>query len=489
MEYITYFINNIQIIMSLFFKTVGLTIVSFVMIVIIDYVYIKRVLNGGVKVSAQFSNLMFLPILPLGFEMLRTFLIGIDIHDKLQSTIYIMDKIVIITSLIWVILFIIYLISIIVFKVKNIEYIPKKENKIRWITNSVVSVISIIISFIITNNNSIITGGVVYLTGTVFDIVKIVFAIGITLCTILFILNRKKLPNVYIMPIVFIDILYLILVSLESFATFYTTYITSFFVFIIMALFFTIESQDGQILEDYMNAIEKEKKLKKGKRNFLNNASHEIRTSIYLIKGYSDLLLGNDDTLTNDIKLKDIENSSIRLKNIVENLVHISYIEKEKVTVKQDTYDFNALYNKIITDIKNNNLNEMINLNFDAPNNIQNKLYGDKDKIYNIITKIIYNAIYNTKFGEVQLKITEQQLDQNYKKLIFTIINSGNTMTEEMYKKDFNDYIIENNNINNEIIGLLVAKSYIDMLGGDIKFISNENSTEYIVSITQKIII
>lgn len=489
MEYITYFINNIQIIMSLFFKTVGLTIVSFVMIVIIDYVYIKRVLNGGVKVSAQFSNLMFLPILPLGFEMLRTFLIGIDIHDKLQSTIYIMDKIVIITSLIWVILFIIYLISIIVFKVKNIEYIPKKENKIRWITNSVVSVISIIISFIITNNNSIITGGVVYLTGTVFDIVKIVFAIGITLCTILFIFNRKKLPNVYIMPIVFIDILYLILVSLESFATFYTTYITSFFVFIIMALFFTIESQDGQILEDYMNAIEKEKKLKKGKRNFLNNASHEIRTSIYLIKGYSDLLLGNDDTLTNDIKLKDIENSSIRLKNIVENLVHISYIEKQKVTVKQDTYDFNVLYNKIITDIKNNNLNEMINLNFDTPNNIQNKLYGDKDKIYNIITKIIYNAIYNTKFGEVQLKITEQQLDQNYKKLIFTIINSGNTMTEEMYKKDFNDYIIENNNINNEIIGLLVAKSYIDMLGGDIKFISNENSTEYIVSITQKIII
>lgn len=489
MEYITYFINNIQIIMSLFFKTVGFTIVSFVMIVIIDYVYIKRVLNGGVKVSAQFSNLMFLPILPLGFEMLRTFLIGIDIHDKLQSTIYIMDKIVIITSLIWVILFIIYLISIIVFKVKNIEYIPKKENKIRWITNSVVSVISIIISFIITNNNSIITGGVVYLTGTVFDIVKIVFAIGITLCTILFIFNRKKLPNVYIMPIVFIDILYLILVSLESFATFYTTYITSFFVFIIMALFFTIESQDGQILEDYMNAIEKEKKLKKGKRNFLNNASHEIRTSIYLIKGYSDLLLGNDDTLTNDIKLKDIENSSIRLKNIVENLVHISYIEKQKVTVKQDTYDFNVLYNKIITDIKNNNLNEMINLNFDTPNNIQNKLYGDKDKIYNIITKIIYNAIYNTKFGEVQLKITEQQLDQNYKKLIFTIINSGNTMTEEMYKKDFNDYIIENNNINNEIIGLLVAKSYIDMLGGDIKFISNENSTEYIVSITQKIII
>ena len=60
-------------------------------------------------------------------------------------------------------------------------------------------------------------------------------------------------------------------------------------------------------------------------------------------------------------------------------------------------------------------------------------------------------------------------------------------MAEEAYNMSFEDYIIENNSIHSDRIGFLIAKSFIDMLGGEIEFSSNEEEgTKYNIKITQK---
>ena len=146
MEIIRFIFENIQLIFNVFFKTVGLTIVSFVMIVIIDIIYIRKVLAGNVKVSAQFSNLMFLPILPLGFEMLRTFLMTIDIYNKINTAIVVMDYIIVITDIAWILMFFTYLLYIIKFKISNKEYEPKIETRNRRLINLGITIVSIVMS-------------------------------------------------------------------------------------------------------------------------------------------------------------------------------------------------------------------------------------------------------------------------------------------------------------------------------------------------------
>lgn len=487
MEYINYLIQNIQLIMSMFFKTVGLTIVSFVMIIIIDISYIRRILSGNVKVSPQFSNLMFIPILPLGFEMLRTFLMGMDIHNKIQQTILVMDNIIIATSLIWILIFISYFIYIYKFKIKNKEYISKKEDKKRRITNAIITIISIVLTIVIPFEKSITTAGTIYLTGPILNIIKILFTISLTICTLLLIMHKKKLTNVYVTPLLFMDAVYILLVVLEKFAGFYTTYISSFFVFIVMAIFFTLESQDRKILDDYKIAVEKEKKLKKGKENFLTNAFHDIISPIYIMQGYSDLFI--EDNYIDEERIRYIETSAVKLKNVVENLVIISYIQKEKILVEQTSYNSEELYKKIKSDIEDYNTNDTVRITVETVGELTNNLYGDHDKIYTIITKIIYNAISNTNYGEVKLSISEEKLDKHYIQISFNISNSGHIMTEEMYNMGFEDYIIENNSVHSERIGLLIAKSFTDMLGGEIEFINKEGmGTQYNVKITQKLL-
>lgn len=487
-DIILYIINNIQLIFNVFFKTVGLTIVSFVMIVIIDLIYIRKVVAGNVKVSPQFSNLLFLPIVPLGFEMLRTFLMTIDVLGKINTIILIMDYIIVITSIAWILMFYTYILYIIKYKIANKEYEPKIQTRNRRLTNIVITIISILVSVLIPFTKETTAAGTIYLTGLTFDILKILFIIGLIICTLLFIINKKKLTNVFNMPFIFVDIIYIVLLVLEKALNFHTNYLSSFFVFVAMAIFFTIESQDSQILTDYHLAIEKEKKLKKGKENFLNNVSHDMRVPIYIMQGYSELAL--EENKLDDKTIKDMEVSSIKLRTIIDNLINISYIQTDKVIAEQSNYSSNELYEKIISDTKHYNTNENVSIQMDLqPGMIQN-LYGDHDKIYRIITKIIYIALSNTSYGQVKLKIEEQKLDKNYTEITYKISNSGHVMTEEMYNMSFEDYIIENNSVHSERIGLLIAKNYTEVLGGEISFKNDKDQgTEYTVKIIQKIVL
>ena len=488
MEIIRFIFENIQLIFNVFFKTVGLTIVSFVMIVIIDIIYIRKVLAGNVKVSAQFSNLMFLPILPLGFEMLRTFLMTIDIYNKINTAIVVMDYIIVITDIAWILMFFTYLLYIIKFKISNKEYEPKIETRNRRLINLGITIVSILVSVLIPFQKETTSAGTIYLTGMTFDVLKILFIIGLIVCTLLFIFNKKKLVNVFNMPFIFVDIMYIALLLLEKVLNFHTNYLSSFFVFVVMALFFTIESQDSQILTDYQIAVEKEKKLKKGKENFLNNVSHDMRVPIYIMQGYSELAL--EENKLDDKTIKDMETSSVKLKTIIDNLINISYIQTDKVVAEQSNYVSNELYEKIIFDTKHYNTNENVSIQMELqPGMIQN-LFGDHEKIYKIITKIIYVALSNTSYGQVKLKVEEQKLDKNYTEITYKISNSGHVMTEEMYNMSFEDYIIENNSVHSERIGLLIAKNYTEVLGGEISFKNDKDQgTEYTVKIIQKIVL
>ena len=98
------------------------------------------------------------------------------------------------------------------------------------------------------------------------------------------------------------------------------------------------------------------------------------------------------------------------------------------------------------------------------------------------------NAIDNTNYGEVKLDVKGETLDQDMIEITYTISNSGHTMTNEMFEMDYEEYMISHEHKNYIKLGVIIAKRYVELLGGTIEFENKPgNGTKYIIKIRQKI--
>jgi K+-sensing histidine kinase KdpD len=122
--------------------------------------------------------------------------------------------------------------------------------------------------------------------------------------------------------------------------------------------------------------------------------------------------------------------------------------------------------------------------------NIPNMLYGDKEKLYKIITKLLENAIEVTNYGEVKLEIDSNTLDHEYIEQTFKIINSGHVMSQQLFEMDYEEFMTSNDkNVDYIKLGVIIAKKYIEILGGNVEFINETGKgTQYIITIRQKVI-
>jgi K+-sensing histidine kinase KdpD len=260
---------------------------------------------------------------------------------------------------------------------------------------------------------------------------------------------------------------------------------------LICIIFFTIESQDTIILENYKKfKSDEELKIKK-RQEFLVNISYQVRTPMHNVIGYGNLIDEKYNLTVDEANLicQDVKNSVLSLRDIVRSIIDISKLQNNEVSVNQTNYDTRVLLGNINSYVFKNKLKENLHFSISIDENIPVNLYGDMDKIFYIVTRILDNSIFTTDYGEIKLEVLNNKLDSEYTELSFNIYNSGHVMTEEMYNMQFEDYISNKENINPIKIGLTIAKSYIDLLGGNIEFINKEGQgTRYYVKIRQKIV-
>ena len=120
---------------------------------------------------------------------------------------------------------------------------------------------------------------------------------------------------------------------------------------------------------------------------------------------------------------------------------------------------------------------------------LPNVIYGDHEKIYKIITKVLENSIEKTSYGEVKLNIIGKMLDTEFIEMTYKVSNSGHVMTKEMFDMTYEDFMLSNENIDYIKLGVVIAKKYVEMLGGEIEFINEPGQgTQYIVTFRQKVV-
>ena len=259
------------------------------------------------------------------------------------------------------------------------------------------------------------------------------------------------------------------------------------FSLLVATIYYQISSKkhrEKQYAVDLKNAAELAKSANEAKTRFLFNMSHDIRTPMNAIIGFSGLLEKN---LQNEEKAKEylgkICSSGNLLMTIINQILEIARIESGTIALQLKAEDINTVFEE---DIRKKNLQYSADLDV-----YHTFIFCDRVKLQEIMLNIISNAIKYTSDGHaVHVKIYEKDSEDPRKaRFIFTCEDTGIGMSEEYLPHIFEEFSREHTTTENKVagtgLGLPIVKSMIELMGGSIQVESTQGvGTKFTVDIS-----
>lgn len=204
-------------------------------------------------------------------------------------------------------------------------------------------------------------------------------------------------------------------------------------------------------------------------KEFINIAAHELRTPIQPIMGLSEIVKNK----TNDKEQKELLDIIIRntkkLKNLAEDLLDVSKIESNSLTLNKEKFDINHIIHTIITDIQNNlHIKKKIRFEFNVDSSTQFPLIinADKNRVSQVISNIINNSVkFIKKEGRISVKTERRKIDGK-DVVVVTIKDSGIGIDEEIFSRLFRKFATKS--FQGTGLGLFICKNIVQSHGGHI---------------------
>lgn len=165
-----------------------------------------------------------------------------------------------------------------------------------------------------------------------------------------------------------------------------------------------------ELTEKLSEAYRRMKQLDRAKSEFVSIASHQLRTPLTAIKGFISLLLdGTYGSIPQSSRgvLEKVYLSNERLISLVEDLLNISRIESGRMVFSFKSNDISHLVGDIVENMVFAAKNKNLYLDFKAPQPSIAEFVFDKDKLREVISNMVDNAIKYTKKGGVTVRIRE----------------------------------------------------------------------------------
>ena len=212
----------------------------------------------------------------------------------------------------------------------------------------------------------------------------------------------------------------------------------------------------------------------KAKSTFLSNMSHDIRTPMNAIIGFTNIALHQDSVPEMHNCLKKIEESSDHLLSLLNDVLDISRIESGKVEFSPVPANITAVTDSVIEIVKGMLLNR--ELNFEVHREpLQNPyVMTEPVRIREILVNILNNAVKFTKDGgTIRFDAGSRPgADAQHIVICYRIKDTGIGMSEEFQKKLFDEFAQEENGVRTQYkgtgLGMPISKKYVELMGGTI---------------------
>ncbi len=241
----------------------------------------------------------------------------------------------------------------------------------------------------------------------------------------------------------------------------------------------TIEALET-IIQQAQEDLKVAEEAQEAKSLFVANISHELRTPLNGIIGFTKLLKTTPLNSEQQDHLKIIEKSSENLLNIINDIIDLSKIESDKVEVESIVFKTYEEFDGVVDNFAVSAAEKDIDLYYFIDPEITPKLKGDADKITEILSNLLSNAIkFTDPEGEVSVEINKRGLSSDKRSLIeFRVSDTGIGMSQEQIDKIFEPFAHADSEITRKYggtgLGLTITKEYVDLLGGELKVISEK---------------
>ena len=269
------------------------------------------------------------------------------------------------------------------------------------------------------------------------------------------------------------------------------SYIFSLLIATVFYLTSSKKHRERQYEAELEKSAEQAKNANEAKTRFLFNMSHDIRTPMNAIVGFSDLLEKN---LQNEKKAKEylgkIQSSSNLLLMIINQVLEMARIESGTAVLQLKAEDMDALFHRVNTvfeeDIRKKNLQYHTVLDVR-----HHYAVCDQTKLQEIMLNIISNAIKYTPEGHSIHVEVHEAVSENPSKIrcIFSCEDTGIGISEEYLPHIYEEFSREHTSTENKVpgtgLGLPIIKSMIELMGGSIQVESRQGiGTKFTVDLS-----
>ncbi len=249
------------------------------------------------------------------------------------------------------------------------------------------------------------------------------------------------------------------------------------------------EMEKKAMLED---ALSQANQANRAKSTFLSNMSHDIRTPMNAIIGFTTLAISHiERTELVEEYLKKIKASGDHLLSLINDVLDMSHIESGKVHLDERPYNMNDILQELHNMIQSDVNARQLSLYIDADGIRHEEICCDILRLNQVLLNLLSNAVKYTDIGGiVSLKVSEKGgAPDGFANYEFRVKDTGIGMSEEFVARIFEPFERERNSTVSGIrgtgLGMAITKNIVDMMNGSIEVNSRQGvGTECIVSLT-----
>ena len=250
-----------------------------------------------------------------------------------------------------------------------------------------------------------------------------------------------------------------------------------------------IAIQNANLFEEARQSRKSAENANNAKSAFLANMSHELRTPLNAVLGFAQLMQ-RDTTLTakQQENVSVINRSGQHLLSLINNLLEMSKIETGRIELEKNSFDLYYLLDTLQEKARLKAYRKELELYFQRQPNVPRNIVADENKLRQILSNLLGNAIKFTKQGSVTLTITAEQPSTTNKtfsstsaeKLIFfEITDTGPGIAPNKMEKLFDPFLqneTRHTSQDGPNLGLVISRQFVELMGGELTVESEHGS-------------
>ena len=254
----------------------------------------------------------------------------------------------------------------------------------------------------------------------------------------------------------------------------------------------TADKKMNQALSDAVHAAEN---ANQAKSTFLSNMSHDIRTPMNAIIGFTTLAVSNIDNkkMVRDY-LGKILSSSNHLLSLINDILDMSRIESGKIHLEETEVSLSDVLHDLKTIISGQIHAKQLELYMDAMDVTNEDVYCDKTRLNQVLLNLLSNAVkFTPAGGTVSVRIRQYPGTVKGSELYeIRVKDNGIGMSQEFVQKIFSPFERERTSTVSRIqgtgLGMAITKNIVNMMGGTIEVLTEQGKgTEFIVRLPFRI--